>query len=138
MTRARILIVEDEYLVAADLEASLTDLGYISVGIAQDMESALELAVAAPDIALVDVHLRDGKTGPRIAKRLIEDFGVKVLFVTANPRMVADAVGAIGVIGKPCRDNLVAAALDYALTVDKSPSLPLPPVGLTLISQAAA
>jgi CheY-like chemotaxis protein len=137
MTRARILIVEDEYLVAADLEASLTDLGYVSVGIAQDMESALELAVAAPDIALVDVHLRDGETGPKIAKRLIEDFGVKVLFVTANPRMVADTVGAIGVIGKPCRDNLVAAALDYALTADKSPSLPLPPVGLTLISQAA-
>lgn len=138
MTRARILIVEDEYLVAADLEASLTDLGYVSVGIAQDMESALELAVAEPDIALVDVHLRDGETGPKIAKRLIEDFGVKVLFVTANPRMVANAVGAIGVIGKPCREQLIAAALDYALSAENSPSLPLPPVGLTLLGQAAA
>jgi DNA-binding NarL/FixJ family response regulator len=139
MSKSRVLIVEDEYLVAADLEAALEDLGYTSVGIAQDLETALDLAQARPDIALVDVHLRDGETGPLIARRLVEEFAVKVLFVTANPRMVADTVlpGAIGVIGKPCPHNLIAAALDYALDVEGAVTLPAPPVGLTLLGRAA-
>lgn len=140
MPNARILIVEDEYLVAADLQAALEDRGYAVVGIAQDLETALALADAGPDVALVDVHLRDGETGPLVARRLAEEFGVKVLFVTANPRMVleGEARCAIGVIGKPCRDDLVAAALDYTLLPDgDGVMLPAPPVGLTLIDRAA-
>jgi CheY-like chemotaxis protein len=139
MSKSRVLIVEDEYLVAADLEAALEDLGYTSVGIAQDLETALDLARSGPDIALVDVHLRDGETGPLIARRLVEEFAVKVLFVTANPRMVVDTdlPGAIGVIGKPCPHNLIAAALDYALDVEGGVTLPAPPVGLTLLHRAA-
>ncbi len=138
MTNARILIVEDEYLVAADLEAALQDMGYASVGIAQDMESALMLAKAGPDIALVDVHLRDGQTGPLIGRRLAEEFAIKVLFVTANPRMVAQvaAPGVVGVLAKPCREELVAAALEYALGAP-SAALPSPPVGLTLLESVA-
>jgi CheY-like chemotaxis protein len=139
MSKSRVLIVEDEYLVAADLEAALEDLGYASVGIAQDLETALDLAQSGPDIALVDVHLRDGETGPLIARRLVEEFAVKVLFVTANPRMVADTQlpGAIGVIGKPCQHDLIAAALEYALVVEDCAILPAPPVGLTLLGRAA-
>jgi CheY-like chemotaxis protein len=139
MSKSRVLIVEDEYLVAADLEAALEELGYASVGIAQDLETALDLAQAGPDIALVDVHLRDGETGPLIARRLVEEFAVKVLFVTANPRMVADTQlpGAIGVIGKPCQHELIAAALEYALVSEDAVTLPAPPVGLTLLGRAA-
>jgi CheY-like chemotaxis protein len=139
MSKSRVLIVEDEYLVAADLEAGLQELGYVSAGIAQDLETAMGLARAGPDIALVDVHLRDGETGPLIARRLVEDFAVKVLFVTANPRMVVDTdlPGVIGVISKPCPHYLIAAALEYALGVGDRVPLPAPPAGLMLTRRAA-
>lgn len=139
MCRGRILIVEDEYLVAVDLEAALEERGYSSVGIAPDLDAALSLAVEKPDLALVDIHLRDGQTGPQIAERLARDFGIAVLFVTANPRMAlgAGTPGIIGVLNKPCREDIVAAAVDYALGSRAGVALPSPPVGLTLLSSAA-
>ena len=132
MKPPRVLIVEDEYLVAADLEAALIERGYASIGIAQDLETAIQLAQTRPDIALVDVHLRDGATGPVIGRQLADRFGVKVVFVTANPAMVAQAAGAgvIGVSNKPCQEDLVVAALAYALG---RTALPAPPAGLMLL-----
>lgn len=138
MTSARILIVEDEFLVASNLEAVLDDLGYRTVGIAPDMSTAMALVVDdAPDLALVDVNLRDGRTGPTIAKALRER-GVDVMFVTANPRMVEDAPeGAIGVLTKPYDDETIGAAVSYALYARRGlPRMP-PPVGLTLFQTAA-
>lgn len=139
MSRARILIVEDEYLVAADLEASLEELGYASAGIAPDLDTALFLAASKPDLALVDIHLRDGQTGPLIAERLAHDHGIPVLFVTANPRMALDAspLGVIGVLNKPCREEVVAAAVAYALQSKDGAPLLSPPSGLTLMQSAA-
>lgn len=135
---ARVLIVEDEFLVAANLEQALEEFGYTPVGIAPDLEAALALAAEKPDIALVDIHLRDGQTGPVIAERLAREYGVAVLFVTANPRMAMDtrAPGVIGILGKPCNEQLIAAALDYALGAKAGIPLPAPP-GLTLIEDAA-
>lgn len=138
MTTARILIVEDEYLVAANLEAVLEDLGHEPVGIAPDMDAALTLAATKPDLALVDIHLRDGETGPVIAERLRREHGIAVLFVTANPRMAAVAADvAIGVLGKPLNDGLLAQAVAYALSACQGAPLPSPPAGLTLLSGAA-
>lgn len=135
MRPAKILIVEDEFLVAANLEAALEDWGHTSLGIAPDVSAALQLAAQAPDVALVDVNLRDGQTGPTIAKKLRE-MGVSVLFVTANPRMLEGvAKGAIGVLTKPCDEELMRAAIAYALNVRLGIALPAPP-GLTLISDA--
>jgi len=134
MSRGRILIVEDEILVAADLEACLDERGFTTVGIAPDLPAALSLAEQKPDVALVDVHLRDGQTGPTIAQRLSRDYGVPVLFVTANPRMAFDnkSPGIIGVLSKPCHEDLVEAAVEYALAVRAGVPLPSPPAGLTL------
>lgn len=137
MERARILIVEDEMLVAANLEAVLQDLGYEPVGIAPDTETALLLAERKPDLALVDVNLRDGRTGPLIAERLASDHGVAVLFVTANPRMVEDSRMALGVLTKPCDDRVIESAVDYALRARSHISLPNPPAGLVLLNRAA-
>lgn len=135
MSRASILIVEDEYLVAADLEAALEERGYTCAGIAPDLETALTLATAEPDVALVDIHLRDGQSGPLIAERLSQDYGIAVLFVTANPRMALDAgpPGVIGVLNKPCREDVVAAAVAYALQLKGGAPLLSPPSGLTLM-----
>lgn len=111
----RILIVEDEALVALEIEAIIEDLGLSAVGIAPDRRTALHLARENPDIALVDLHLRDGLTGPDLGRELAEQ-GVSVVFVTANPRLVAKGVpGAYGVIEKPTEETLIAGAIAYAM-----------------------
>lgn len=113
---ARVMIVEDEILVAANLEATIADLGYEPVGIAPDTESALALAAGRPDLALVDLNLRDGETGAKIGAALARDFGVTVLFLTANPRSLGEGVpGAFGVVSKPYDERIISDVVDYAL-----------------------
>lgn len=114
---ARILIVEDEILVAIEIESILRDLGHEPVGIVPDLATAEDYFDERLDLALVDLNLRDGLTGPEIGKRLGSK-GVTVLFVTANPRLLGDGIaGAIGVITKPTDEDTVKAAVDYALGV---------------------
>jgi DNA-binding response OmpR family regulator len=130
---ARILIVEDEMLVAMELEAILEDLGYVSVGIAPDMPTALELARLKPALALVDLNLRDGLTGPEIGRCLSGEHDASVLFMTANPRMLgAGVAGTIGVLTKPTDVKIVAAAVEYALRRKLGDVAAVPPSSLRL------
>ena len=110
----RVLIVEDEILVALDLEDALVSAGYEVVGIAADRREALALAHDA-DVALVDLNLRDGPTGIGIGMDL-SGKGVRVLFLTANPStVVAGVVGAVGCLDKPCLPAEVCLAIDFAM-----------------------
>ena len=114
---ARILIVEDETLVALELDAMLRDLGHQPVGIVADLCAARSYFQEDLDLALVDLNLRDGLTGPEIG-RTLGARGVTVLFVTANPRLLGEGIaGAIGVITKPTDEDMVRDAVDYALSV---------------------
>jgi two-component system, response regulator PdtaR len=114
---ARILIIEDEALVAMELRFVLEDLGYEVVGTAADAASARALAAETEvDLALVDIHLSDGATGIELGRDLGQDMGVTVLFMTANPGMVRDGVaGTVGVLTKPSDERAVQTAVDYAL-----------------------
>lgn len=113
---ARVLIVEDEMLVALELEAILEDLGHESVGIAPDAQSVAKLVDKEPTLALVDLNLRDGLTGPGIGETLARQHGVTVLFMTANPRLLGDGIaGTVGVLTKPCDARAVEQAVSYAL-----------------------
>ena len=124
----RILIVEDEIIVAMDLEATLEDFGFETVGIAADKASALQLASVRPDVALVDVNLRDGPTGPEIGERLAREFGVNVVFITANPRMLGDGIpGAIGVLPKPYDPHTIKQTVDYILALKSNTDHMIPP-----------
>jgi DNA-binding response OmpR family regulator len=114
---ARILIVEDEMLVAMELEFILQDLGHEPIGIVPDLATANNYFDEKIDLALVDLNLRDGLTGPQIGERLGAN-GITVLFVTANPRLLGSGIaGAIGVITKPTDEETVKASVDYALGV---------------------
>ncbi len=127
---ARVLIVEDEMLVAVNLEATIADLGYQPVGIAPDRATALSLAEASPDIALVDLNLRDGPTGPEIGQELSRK-GISVLYVTANPRMLGPGVpGTLGVMSKPVDEDAISAALAFALN-RRNGGTPTPPPTVT-------
>jgi DNA-binding response OmpR family regulator len=129
---AKILIVEDEMLVAMELESILEDLGHEPVGIAPDLKTADRYAVLPLDLALVDLNLRDGLTGPEIGKRLSER-GVTILFITANPRVLGDGIaGAIGVLTKPTDESTVRAAVDYALKLRSGVGEVEPPRALKL------
>lgn len=107
------LIVEDEIFVALDLERILTDAGYRVKAIAADRSGAIE-AAGDCHFALVDVNLRDGPTGPDLAATLARDYGVKVIFVTANPSQIGTAPGAIGYIRKPFSKAAILAAAAMA------------------------
>lgn len=114
---ARILIIEDEALVAMELRFVLEDLGHEVVGTVADARTARTLVQEAEvDLALVDIHLSDGPTGIDLGRELGQDLGVTVLFMTANPGMVRNGVaGTIGVLSKPTDERAVQTAVDYAL-----------------------
>lgn len=117
----RVLIVEDEIFVALEIE-QVVELAGLEVGaIAADQTAALA-AAADCDIALVDLNLRDGPTGPQIGMQLASQYGVRVIYVTANPAQIGDAsVAAMGVVTKPFRSQSIRAALELAATDDPDP-----------------
>ena len=133
---ARVLIVEDEIFVATDMAETLSDYGYDCVGIADDTASAMRLGRGEVDIALVDVNLCDGATGPAIGAALANS-GVKVIFVTANPRQLGNGIpGTVGVLTKPCNFALVGEAIAFALGDRDESRTPTPPPGLELFAAA--
>jgi len=113
------LIVEDEIFVALDLERILIDAGYAVKAIAADKLGALDAAENC-SFALVDINLRDGPTGPDLARTLAEQFGVKVVFVTANPSQIVHSTGALGYVRKPFSESAILCAA-AAATAGTSP-----------------
>lgn len=114
---ARILVIEDEALVAMELRFVLEDLGHVVVGTAPDATTARRLVEETEvDLALVDIHLSDGPTGIELGRELGQKLGVTVLFMTANPGMVRNGVaGTVGVLSKPTDELAVQTAVNYAL-----------------------
>jgi DNA-binding response OmpR family regulator len=131
---ARILIIEDEALVAMELRFVLEDLGYEVVGAAGDARAARNLVQETEvDLALVDIHLSDGPTGVELGRELGQDRGVTVLYMTANPGMVRNGVaGTVGVLSKPTDERAVQTAVDYALRRRKGEPVEYAPPELQL------
>jgi DNA-binding NarL/FixJ family response regulator len=133
---ARILIIEDEALVAMELRFVLEDLGHEVVGSCADARSARNLVKETEvDLALVDIHLSDGPTGVDLGRALAQEEGVTVLYMTANPGMVREGVaGAIGVLSKPADEWAVQKAVDYALRRRKGEPVEYAPPELQLFA----
>ncbi|MBO9101511.1 MULTISPECIES: response regulator [Rhizobium] len=112
----KVLVVEDEPIIAFDLENLVLDNGFEIAGLARTQVEALALAPKA-DIALVDIQLADGPTGPKIARELIDRYGIEVIFMTGNPEMVADFSGAVCVVPKPQSLGKIEAALLKSLSI---------------------
>jgi CheY-like chemotaxis protein len=116
--------VEDELLIALELESLLQDEGHDVVGIAASSAEALALtAKLAPDLAFVDIHLSDGPTGIEVARQLADQNDVTVLFMTANAKRIPDDhAGAQGVIAKPYTERGVRQALAFVTSQDDAPA----------------
>ncbi|GJE52807.1 hypothetical protein GOFOIKOB_5881 [Methylobacterium tardum] len=88
----RILLVEDEYLIAMEMERWLRDAGAEVIGPVPSVEQALDLIEdeGAPDAAILDVNLGDGERVFPVADRL-DGLGVPYLFATGDMRILKDA-----------------------------------------------
>ncbi len=133
------MIVEDEALLALELELEVEAAGHAVVGIAASRKAAFEIiAKSEPEFAFVDVHLSDGPSGIEIGKRLAEKH-VPFVFVTGNvKRIPEDFVGAIGAIEKPYTMNGLQNALTYISAKVAGSETGLPPPGLILAGRHSA
>ena len=114
----RIMIVEDEQLIALDLQDILESAGHTVVGHATTMRSAVKLAgKSKPDVALMDMELKDGSNGMDAAQAISDKFGVPELFLTARSdfmvRAMAMDVEPVGFVTKPYQPNDLLTALQH-------------------------
>jgi DNA-binding NarL/FixJ family response regulator len=78
-------VVEDDWLIAAQIESCLAEVGIDVVGLAMRPQEALRLALAhSPQLVLMDIRLLDGADGVDLAKELWQEMGLRCLFVSAN------------------------------------------------------
>lgn len=113
----RVLIVEDEPIIALELERIVKEAGHEAIGPASTVEQALAHARRA-DTALVDLGLSDGSSGAALARRLIDRFRLKVIFVTGNPQEVGHGLaGSIDIVGKPFTDERILQSLAKATSI---------------------
>jgi len=111
---AKVLIVEDEFLIAMQLEDIVTGAGHHVVGMICDRAS-LGALTEPPQVALVDLNLRDGPSGLAIAQDLARAHGTAILYVTANPDQIVDpALTAVGIVRKPFSPSSILAAIAVA------------------------
>lgn len=122
----RILIVEDEPLVAFDNEMSLRADGYVVVATVDRCADAIAIMDAEPlDLVLTDIALTGVRTGLDVA-RYAAGKGVPVMFVSGNCPAPGDAP-ALACLAKPYNDRTLKMALeaiDRALAGDKPSKLP--------------
>lgn len=118
----RLLIVEDDPLLAADLATLVEGRGHAVVGMADTAETALELcATERPDLVLCDVNLHAPFDGADVAQAMREREDVQSLFVTANTdaatRDRTQAAWPLGLLPKPVDPEALTAALKGAASV---------------------
>jgi PAS domain S-box-containing protein len=120
MASARILVVEDEWLVSQGIKESLQDLGYEVTGTVASGEEALELAAdRRPDLVLMDILLRGDMDGIDAAELLRQRFQVPVVFLTAyaDPQTLgrAKVTEPYGYLLKPFEVRELHSAVEIAL-----------------------
>ncbi len=122
----KVLIVEDDLMLADIIEEILTQIGFVVCGIARGIGDAFALAEQhKPELAIVDVHLNDG-IGIDIAPVLIERYHTGILYTTANIDAISNAVGH-ACLHKPFRLSQIKEALDVVVeSVDAGSLRPKP------------
>lgn len=118
---AKVLIVEDEYLVAMVLEGRLLDAGFDVIGIAATGKQAYQLAASErPEIALMDIRLLGNMDGVEAAIELLAQFGIRSIFTSAHAdvetRKRAAAARPLGWVQKPYVADHVIDLLNKALS----------------------
>lgn len=118
MLKSRILIIEDEPLIAMHIETIVEDMGHETVGIATTHREAVALgSESSPDLILADIQLADGSSGIDAVKDLLQDFHVPVIFITAYPErlLTGERPEPTWLVTKPFEAETVMATIGQAL-----------------------
>ncbi|HJO66741.1 response regulator [Sphingomonas sanguinis] len=122
-TRARVLIIEDEPIIAMDIETIVRDLGHEVTGVAVTRDEAVALAMEdRPGLVLADIQLADDSSGIDAVKDILAEFEVPVIFITAFPErlLTGERPEPTFLITKPFQRSTVKAAISQALFFDQS------------------
>lgn len=121
--RTNVLIIEDEPIIAADIEGIVEDLGHTVDAIAATETEAVKAAKAKkPGIVLADVQLADGSSGIDAVADILKKYDVPVIFITAFPErlLTGERPEPAYLISKPFRPENVKAAISQALFFHKA------------------
>lgn len=125
MQKGKLLIVEDEPIVAMDLRQELSDLGYEVIGVAESADEALTIVQSTlPDCALMDIRIAGSMDGIQTARTLRHWFRVPSIFLTAHSddSTLSRAARAMpyGYLTKPFKREELKATLQMALERSKA------------------
>jgi CheY-like chemotaxis protein/DNA-directed RNA polymerase specialized sigma24 family protein len=124
--RTQVLIIEDEPIIAMDLEAMVLDLGHSVLQIARTHQEAVAaIADHAPGLVLADIQLADGSSGLDAVNEILMAGDVPVVFITAYPErlLTGDRPEPTFLITKPFRTDTVKAIISQALFFDRRAKL---------------
>lgn len=123
---ARVLIVEDDFLIAMQTEVALTAAGFDVVGPATTAEEAVDLArEAQPWLAVMDIRLASSRDGIDAARELYQDFAIRCIFATAHDdahtRGRAEPYAPLGWLPKPYTMASLVNVVAEAIALLKRP-----------------
>ena len=122
-TRARILIIEDEPIIAMDIEMIVRDLGHEVVAVATThAEAVAEAQTHQPGLVLADIQLADNSSGIEAVQEILTDVKVPVIFITAFPErlLTGDRPEPAFLLTKPYQPATLRAAIAQVLFFDES------------------
>jgi CheY-like chemotaxis protein len=120
-----VLIIEDESLIAQDIEFIARDLGHRIIGVARTHQEAVELAARKrPGLILADIQLADGSSGLNAVNEMLESFDAPVIFITAFPErlLTGERPEPAFLISKPYKVDTVKATISQALFFERKAS----------------
>ncbi|PPD44986.1 MAG: response regulator [Methylocystis sp.] len=120
-----VLIIEDEALIAQDIEFIARDLGHNVIGIARTHKEAIELAKGKrPGLILADIQLADGSSGLNAVNEMLDSFESPVIFITAFPErlLTGERPEPAFLISKPYKVDTVKATISQALFFERKAS----------------
>jgi DNA-directed RNA polymerase specialized sigma24 family protein len=118
-----VLIIEDEALIAMDLEHLVEDLGHRVIGVARTHSKAISIAEAhPPGLILADIQLADNSSGLDAVNELLRMFEVPVIFITAYPErfLTGERPEPAFLIAKPFQPSAVSAVISQALFFERN------------------
>ena len=122
-----VLIIEDEALIAKDLEGMVENLGHKVLGVARTHVEAVALSSSVtPGLILADIQLADGSSGLDAVNELLGSFQVPVIFITAYPErfLTGERPEPAFLIAKPFQPATVSAVISQALFFERNAQKP--------------
>jgi len=126
IVQGRIIIIEDEPIIAADLADIVSSLGHEVIGIARTHAEAINLGTSEPtDLILADIQLADNSSGIDAVNELLEFMDVPVIFITAFPErlLTGDRPEPAFLISKPFQEAQVQSAVSQAMFFSSTATL---------------